>query len=194
MTEYFFAAIPEERLYNQVLGAKSHILRSFGDQVYLKDPPHLTLYVFKATKTPAPDDFVTNKIKINLLGWQLFGEDKVTRKSTIGFAVEKTQLLEEIQIKCVKSVRNLRLGIPTRYKDVVFAGVEKENLREYGFPYLGKNWIAHLTLCSINSKYVEKVKEGIDITPFCGEHYLNKLCLFKLVDESPVLVWEVILE
>jgi hypothetical protein len=193
MAEYFFALIPEKRLYDKILEAKSWVMRRYGRQTYLSDLPHLTLYVFSATRAPKPGELGADrmkKIRATISGWQLFLADRVTAKSTIGFAVEKRPALENAQLKCVRSAKGIISGSPARYNHIQFSEIEKKNMEDYGYPYVGKNWIAHLSLCSLDSGHVQDIKKGIDIRNIMGDYCLDRLCLFRLVEDSPVLLWE----
>jgi hypothetical protein len=195
MGEYFVALVPEKRIYDKIKSAKEKIRKLIGPQLFLSDPPHLTLCTGKTKDIQAVAAALSSleikKIDSAMLGWHLFQEDKVTKKSTICFDVEKTKKIAMLQKIVLETLFPLREGILKRYVGVSFPKAEKNNLKKFGFPFVGKSWISHISLCSTDEKNITLIKKAIDVTKFKKELRFDKIVIYSLIKEKPSLVKEI---
>ena len=196
MIEYFIALTPEQKLYKKIAAVKSYVLRTYGDHTYLLDPPHTTLCV-GTTNDPEEtarelEAFAKKSSRINfqIIDWLIFANDKVTRSSS---------LVLKFNENCIKPLRQIQAGVlsavapsrhkvyANRYKEIKFSGLEKDNLDRFGFPYIGDIWIPHIGICSMPDEYIADATSKFDIGDF-GQSCFEKITLYKLEDEKPVLI------
>ena len=88
MPTYVVALEPEKELFDKIINIKKRSASLVGDQLYLKDPPHLTLFLgrFKPyfkwkTKIQKISQRVSQQlspIKIIISGWHVYTSDSVT--------------------------------------------------------------------------------------------------------------------
>jgi len=144
MKPYVFCLEPEKKLFSKIEDIKLQIKEQFGDQQYLSDPPHLTLYLGKF------NNFIDNrfsfflenlmedkKIKINLGGWEIFGSDPVTRKSTLVCKIEKNDILYNLQQEIVHYLTPFRKKeVLNRYGHGLEDPLLQKNLEDFGYPFI----------------------------------------------------------
>lgn len=196
MVEYFICYEPEEKLFSKIDNAKQFIYKNFGNQTYLLDPPHLTLFVAKT------DDLenIIEKIKfyfdnkkkqeIEITDWLLFPKDKITNKTTIALKLSDKSI-KSLQTEQFSLLNYIKLfnskDYPKRYKCVKsFSEIEKQNLSSYGFPFVGDIWLPHLSLCSIDDSKIEIIKANNDINSFINKYSLSKIAVYELIDDNPL--------
>ena len=200
---YFIALIPEEKIYSKIYQTKKEIYQRWGNQKYLTNSPHATLYVFLAEDL----DEVKNKLeniaikekKINAAiqnEYQEFSNDKLAGGGTslgLKFDEKANKKIVSVQRKIVDSFNELRKGkIPLRYKDADLTNQLMENINKYGFPFIGDVFIPHITFCCFNlQKNAENFKLLHSSEEFAGSVALTKLALYKLYpDDKAELIKE----
>ncbi len=197
MIEYFIALTPEQQLYKKIESVKSYVFENFGDQAYLLDPPHSTLCVgttgnIKETNRELEKFTETNKrVGFGIIDWLIFANDKVTKSSSLVLRFDEN---------CIKSLRQVQAGVldavapsrskacAKRYKSVKFSPVEKQNLISFGFPYAGEIWIPHIGICAMSDEHIADVKTKFDIKDFSQPSCFDRISLYKLESEKPILI------
>ena len=94
-------------------------------------------------------------IKINILKPQIFYDDQLTGGKTFIFNVKKNKKLLDLQL----NVSNFFKKYLNKVKiNNTFLNRSKEykSFKKYGFPYVGKHWIPHVTICSVLDKNINK--------------------------------------
>jgi len=194
VSEYFIALIPEKELYNKIKEIKLLILNSFGEQTYLQDPPHLTLFVGTTihlgaiSRDLAKFASQNTRIKFNIEDWLIFSKDKITNSSTLAFSLNHDcrKALMKVQSNIVDMVMPYRHKLlAKRYQRINFMGIEKFNIDHFGFPYTGSSWITHIGVCSMIEKHIKEIILSIEIDSFTQTSVFGKIALYKLVDEIP---------
>jgi len=198
MKSYYVALCPEKRLKNLIQRQKDLIEAFAGNQEYLSDPPHLSLYLFNSNNPPQiiknlediPNSIKKIPIKINNL--HVFYNDILTNGHTIayGFDKQEAKILKGLQLKVVDSINNLKETIPFLLRESKsyekMSDIEKANTCKYGFPYIGDNWIPHITIASIKKSKFEKVFEELKTNQIQGNFSLNSLNLY-LIQNSKLI-------
>lgn len=194
--EYFVAIEPSNVLYEKIFNTKKEIFKLYGEQKYLFDLPHCTLYLSVANNLEEISNILSEisnqnfEIEINVNNqYILFDEDKISDGQTsIGIYFDEKSQIEiiKLQEKIVLELNKLRVGTPNRYQKVNLNGVLKESLDIYGFPFVcGKNkkniLIAHISFCHFKSKEkLEDFKKIIKMDIFAGKNKFDKIVLYKL--------------
>ena len=192
MVEYFVALIPEKKLYDKISEAKLRIYTEFGHQMYLLDPPHMTLYLGETNNIGKVTDIVkkiaseVKSAKIKIVDWLLFENDKVTGKSAFAVKIDNVDELKKIQMKVISEVSKIS-KISKRYSSVkTFSDAERNNLSKYGFPFVGKIWIPHFSFCSANKDVFYRIVKEIKLKEFMGTYKINKIEVFRLENDKSV--------
>lgn len=164
--EQLFSLEPDRELYCFLKTCKKVAHSLAGQQRYLFDDPHLTLYVnrFNNIKSLIEDlncNFLFPKLVITLNGWRTFYNDPVTGGHTLAVGIdnESMKILRDIQIKLINIACKYRTkNILNRYQNSAnFNEPMKKSLDTYGFPFVGKIWKGHFTVASFDIKVFPNV-------------------------------------
>src|SRR3989338_2089224 len=100
---------PEDKLRSSIADIKKIAYTLVGEQQYLLDDPHTTIFVgiFNYELLKADVANIAKKIAktdINIVGWHIFHSDPITEKSTLvcSFNKESVDKLREIQDMIIK--------------------------------------------------------------------------------------------
>lgn len=158
----FLALLPDERLRARVQGFKDRTRTRVGDQLYLDDPPHLTVYLacfpqgLRLAPLIAGIVAASPPPRVRLTGWHAFENDALTGRNTLTCQIhpDDKRELRAFQRRVVAAVAGLRHRPAT---DSRFAGRlqhlsagQRECVAEYGFPFVGDGWEPHFTVASID--------------------------------------------
>ena len=167
---------------------KKLIRKNFKDQKYLNHPPHLTIAVFDFKKKIVINDLKNSfkrirlkKIYLRILKSSIFYNDPITNGDTLHFVVKKNKELTNLQKKILKKSTEYS-GLIMRkkkLKDKKF----NSNLKKFGYPFTGKEWLPHFTIASIKGKLKTK---NIIFNKFLKQKITKKL--FKVDNFS---VWQI---
>ncbi len=171
-----------------------------GEQLYLDDPPHATLYLALfddasrtagavrefAAGSPAPSAGVD--------GWHVFEGDVLTGRHTLTCELRAADrvALGKFQERTVRALSPLRDAAATRARyDASWprlAEAERANVLEFGFPYVGPIWHAHITIASIWPDDWSKVWGCLKESPPSGRVRFTRMNLYRLDGLTPVVV------
>jgi 2'-5' RNA ligase len=189
MENYFIALKPEKDLYDRIIEQKQIVGSIAGNQTYLSDSPHLTLFLFKSENILRIIDKLSEislkikKIPVNIKGFHVFYDDLQTNGNTLAYCFNNPTVkrLKDIQLQVIGLSRGSGLTNFFSVDDPMFSKAskeEKENIGRYGFPFVGKNWIPHMTLASINKENFYPAYECLSRRELKGDFHLDSLCLY----------------
>jgi len=201
MEAYFVALTPDNKTRAEVAEAKLAISSKFGNQTYLLDPAHLTLYVALAENLNDVEKRLeqlanTNSlIKVEIANeWQEFPGDKFAGGGTslaLKFREQDKEPIVALQKKVVETLNELRQGeIHPRYKHEGLPYSLQESIDRYGYPFVSSSTvpsilIPHISLCCFNPpENAEEFKRQYLIERFSGPAILTKLALYKLCPDD----------
>ena len=170
LRQQFFFAEPDRELAEFIIDCKKLAREIAGEQKYLNDFPHLTLYVGNFNYGERMFEELDSKLtmttgEIKLEGWNTFLNDPVTSGHTIVIEVASTGLkfLRNIQMDVVRTANKYRSAkLLKRYENNESYTIEmKESLNKYGFPFVGDIWCPHFTIASFEKDVYEKVWEKL---------------------------------
>ncbi|MBX4212075.1 2'-5' RNA ligase family protein [Candidatus Pacearchaeota archaeon] len=200
---FFIALIPDEGMQKRILAEKKIVYKIAGDQKYLTHHPHSTLIVTSFEKNKVNEVLsiiksiasLTPKISISLDHKNVFYDDALTEGHTFtyGFSKPDSDRLRELQLKVIARIKSLNKNILFNEQSEAyskFSAEQKDNINKYGFPYIGKGWIPHITISSIDKNKFESVSR--EIGKNVGERFFfDSLALYRkssLDSNIPVLV------
>ena len=134
---------------------KKIIKKNFKDQKYLNHPPHSTIAVFDFKKKIDINNLknslkkirIKKSIYIKILKSSIFYNDPITKGDTLHFLIKKNKELIILQKKILKefSKYNKFIKKNKKIRDIKF----NQNLKKFGYPFVGKEWLPHFTIASI---------------------------------------------
>jgi 2'-5' RNA ligase len=196
----FVALDPDERLSELVWSHKERARQLVGPQLYLDDPPHLTVFlaVFPADVSLArPLESLVAHLsapRVRLTGWHVFTGDALTGLNTLTCAIDPKdkEILRSVQSRIVETVSPLRDGPATAAR---FAGrfahlsaEQQQKVLRHGFPYLGAGWEPHFTVASIRPQDWQALWSELREGAPSGEFTCPHLREYRLIDNVPELV------
>jgi 2'-5' RNA ligase len=197
---YVFALEPDAAYRQWVGDCKRRVRQLVGEQLYLDHPPHLTLYV-AAFPAKAEVSRVVGELAGRLQSpqavlnhWHVFQADQLTGNHTLVCDVpeESCQAFREVQSQVVAALAPLCdvSACRCRYDGAWqrLSAVERANVEQYGFPFVGQIWRAHVTIASIRTAdwpALEPVlRESPPSVPVC----FDALAVYRLQNDFPLRV------
>jgi len=153
---------PQKNKSNFLYNWKKIIKKNFGKQKYLTHPLHTTIAVFKL-KTKINDNFYLSlknemklfaKFRIIITKPNIFYNDALTGGDTLFFGIKKDPKLILFQKKILKNFRQIdnKISRDDFFKNKKF----QSNYKNFGFPFVGKDWIPHFTIASVKTNSKDK--------------------------------------
>jgi len=201
----FLALMPDSATNAFIADAKTIVRRVAGNQRYLDDPPHLTLFVGCFVDLDAVGTVIATSAAgwsmptANIAGWHVFRDDPITGGHTLvcGITAETATALRHIQDLAISVAGPLRNTAATldRYSPRIdrFSEVQRASLERCGFPFTGSEWRPHISIASIVQRYWDAAWAALGSTPRIGTVSFPVLHWYRLVDEHPVLLREIVL-
>lgn len=133
---------------------KKNFKKKFNNFLFINDFPHLTLLTIETyTSIKKIEKILKFKKKIPnkiILGkGNIFENDILTNGDTFYFNVRKETNLVNIQINIAKKLKKLSIKKKKFKKTFKEKSLERKNYFEFGFPFIGKNWKPHVSICSV---------------------------------------------
>lgn len=145
----------------KVIFWKKKFKKIYSKLLFVDDVPHLTLIAtqvkFKKKGILELEKEIEKSninFELNILKNDTFNNDLINNGKTFFFKIKKNDKIKKIQIQVAKSIKkNFQL---IKQKNTQFRSLEKQNLINYGFPYVGRNWIPHISVCNVIDKNLNK--------------------------------------
>jgi len=192
---------PDFDLKLQVLRDKSTIFDLYGNQTYLKHLPHCSIYVFNITQKQLNKlkynkllnlNFNTKNITIKVNKTNVFKNDLLTNGDTYCYEINKNKYLDDLQKKIIKFFLPYVDKKPK--KTLYNESWMNHNYDKFGFPFVGKKWIPHITLASISTKnkkykFLNKFLK-LNLT---YNQKIDKVSVYKIQKEKHKFLWHIFL-
>jgi 2'-5' RNA ligase len=193
-----FAALePDAALKSLVASYKQLVRELVGEQPYLADPPHLTIYLAEFPSVDAAlepwakitggDDF-----RLTLVGWHVFESDALTGNHTLvcEIAAADKARLRLLQREVVELLAPARDQAATRKRFAprvqYLTAAQQQCVERFGFPYLADDWQPHLTIASIRPADWPAAWRVLEPQAPRGPFRCARLRLYRLVDGEHV--------
>jgi len=126
--------------------------------LYIDDFPHLTLFTMD---TYLKKNFLKKielnkcfkKIPIKIGKPDIFAKDILTGGKTFFYRINKNKKLFDLQHCVINIFKKYKIKEKTSNKFHKNT-LEYKSFKKYGFPYVGKHWIPHISICSILDKNI----------------------------------------
>tara|TARA_B110000261_G_C12991947_1_gene320658 strand:- start:205 stop:813 length:609 start_codon:yes stop_codon:yes gene_type:complete len=187
-----------KKIENKILFQKKKVKDLFGDQTYLNHPVHLTLFTLKIKKISELKIFYkkleskkkTKSLTISLSSADIFINDPLTGGHTIFYKIKKNKVLNSIQIdhlrKINKKIKVLKDDLYL-FKDLTL----KKNYKDYGFPFVDKIWLPHITIASIkNIKSQHKFIRDFLKTKISLKCIIDEIRFYKIIKDKHTFLFK----
>jgi len=158
---HFIALLPRGGLQSEILDCKAKVQRAVGDQLYLTDPPHLTVFLASFQDQNLLCDKLgelTTELHspvIRMEGWHVFEQDCLTGNNTLVIKINDfdKETLRRLQNKVVERTAKLRdlkaslARFQTAWQSLSQA--RRKAVEQFGFPFVGSDWQPHFSIASI---------------------------------------------
>ena len=194
----FVALEPDARLSPLIQDFKNRTRSIAGEQLYLGDPPHLTVYL---AAFPSTDVLLErwpqvaarhDDLAVNLVGWHVFDADALTGCQTLVCNIAKydkarlRKLQREI-VDLLAPVRDLAASAERFAPRMEFLNDDQRLcIERYGFPFLGDGWEPHFTIGSIRPADWPAVWQALETKSPHGSYHCARWRLYQLVAGKPV--------
>lgn len=172
----------EKKIEDKIINLKNIFKRQHKRCLFIDDFPHLTLLTanvnLKMIQLKKIDLKINFKdIKINISKPSVFKKDPLTGGETFFFRVNKNKKLLNLQLYLASFFKRfiLHSKIINKFDPKT---LEYKSLKNYGFPYVGKHWIPHVSICSVLDKKINKKINTKFLQSKLDNHfYINELFL-----------------
>ena len=196
----FIALQPDLALTQFLLDAKERTRNQVGDQLYLSDPPHLTLYLAYFADITAVQHHIQaladtlQPVVGNLHGWHVFENDVLTSRNTLTCQIDPAAIpqVRATQAAVIAALSPLRDVARTRERYAArldqLSPERQQAVETVGFPFIGDDWQPHFSVGSILPGDWPLVWADLQSTPPSGAFSCPQLKLYQLEGVTPRLV------
>ena len=173
MSKYGIFLMCNDEITKKINDFKKHFLSLNVNNNYLNHPVHISLYVFESNSIDEDKliesfqgiEKTINNINLKLTDWILFENDILTGLNTICIRIKKVESIEFIQDQVIQSFKSFAIKAKNNKLENEYA----KSQEKYGYPFVGKHWIPHITIGSVDltkSKIEEEIKklENVNLT------------------------------
>jgi len=182
--------IPSNPVIDIIQSWKDLVRTVEPDTIYLNHPVHCTFFLLIADIQDEKHIITKfehccnslSKFSIEFGQWYIFKSDAATGGDTITLAIKPTDALFQSQEKIAFAL------IPYKKKSVnypnTWKGVYQEAHEQWGFPFVGKHWLPHISIASVSEKGKEIVAEITNSKSIPKSDFLTNLSLFRIIDQT----------
>lgn len=194
---HFIAILPRAGLQSQILDCKAKVQTAVGDQLFLTDPPHLTVFLASFQDRNLLCDTLLELSTalfspvIRTEGWHVFEHDCLTGNNTLVIKINDSDkdMLRQFQSKVVERTAELRdkKASLSRYQTAwqSLSPERRQAVQQFGFPFVGSDWQPHFTIASIRPSGWERIWNQLKNQPIIGSFEDFELALFALDSNEP---------
>ena len=118
----------------------------------------------------------------------IFLNDPITGGKTIYFSATKTSFLTILQLKLLNLFSNFNVGNKVKFK---YNWMNANNKR-YGYPFVGRKWIPHLTVASlINFHSENKFIKSFLNQKINSRELVNKVYIYRVSGNKHIYLWSI---
>jgi hypothetical protein len=188
LVKYGYFWIPGNEFQEFVLSWKKKAQIIEPDAIYLHHPVHATLFLFYGEKQKEVEytSLIQKEAPIfKSFDWLVFENDAVTGGDTLTIGLEKTMEWEILQLNLAEELKPFILT-PIDYPNK-WSGPFKRSYQNYGFPFVGKHWLPHVSIASFKNKSF--IQEAIDTPIKINEINCGELALYRIEGETHTRIY-----
>jgi len=192
MFEKFAVVIEPNKEIDGDLVMLKNVFKKYSVNDYINHPNHLTLLhgffqedqLIKALENIFFESFTIETEKI-----KCFSQDLLTQSKTLFLSIKHEKKLLELQMDFLQKLKNI---IDNRELGNFFSNnpMYKKNIEIYNYPYVGKDWVPHFTVCSLNdiknNEYNNFINKSIS-----KKMTVRKVSIFKVINSDHIKILEI---
>ncbi len=194
MPAFMIGINPPEEVRSEIYRLKKRIIERVGYQQQVNEPPHCTLVgnnfstladVDNALKNLA-SEFSPFDVEVN--GIACFPPEQSGTYTTYA-TIRKTKELEDLQRRVVNGTSQFKQGcllqeyLKRIVPDYKYKPEELDNIKKYGYLYVGENWIPHITIAILSPETFGKIGDKLTKTEIQYTFPLSEITLFTYKDK-----------
>lgn len=184
MPKYVFVIEPEASLKDTIVSQKKRVSESFPEATYLSHPPHCTLL------------FVSMQ---EIDGWLGMLKKALTKFSSFGIKVKTPHVfMNDIlaggghtlvyKIEYQIGLFQFQQSLADLLKPFIKIDPQKNKIKEepfkssyetYGFNFVGKHWIPHITIASVRAELSHPIISKFKDVPLNESQLVNKISVWE---------------
>jgi len=188
LIKYGYFWVPGNEFNEFVLEWKAKAELIEPDAMYLHHPVHATLFLFYGEKQKESKytSLISNTSPdFPSAQWVVFENDAVTGGDTLTIGLEKTGAWEFLQLNLAESMKPFIVK-PIEYPNS-WEGPFNVSYQNYGFPFVGKHWLPHVSIASFKNKSF--IQEAIDTPIKINEINCGELALYRIEGETHTRIY-----
>jgi len=188
LVKYGYFWVPGNEFQELVFSWKKKAARIEPDATYLNHPVHATLFLFYGEKQKEVEYITLIKKEVPIFKsaeWLVFENDAVTGGDTLTIGLEKTVDWELLQLDLAEALKPYILRL-IEYPNE-WSGPFKISHQNYGFPFVGKHWMPHVSIASFKNKTF--IQEAVDTPIKINEINCGELALFRIEGETHTRIY-----
>lgn len=153
--------IPDHKTNELIYFHKQNIIKKFGVRPFSNHPPHITLFTidlsyFKKNYSDITEIINSYKKKPvkSSQNFVFYNDLLLKNHNTFVIKVENFNWLRDMQKKLILNFQNERT-YQQKIKKENLDDKMLENLNKFGFPFIGSNWIPHITIGALKNNKKE---------------------------------------
>lgn len=184
--------IPQAKTISFIKKIKHFFKKKCSNSQYLDHIVHVSIYVIEINSNDLDSvlsefrdlDKTFTSLISKIKGWKIFKNDIITKLNTLALELQISNDLEKLQISIAKKL--VKYSLKDHSKQ--FNGTFKKSYKQWGYPFVGKHWIPHLTIGSldISEKIIANYLE--DSNYFKQPFIINNLHLYKIEKEKHTIL------
>lgn len=180
---------PSRELRQELLRTKQYVKSRLGFQLQTDEPPHCTFCLGEYTNLSQVEHVLERitatytPIIIDTLDIGTFSID--SHYTTIFVGIKRRGSLTELQKRTAESLfQYMKGGLLSSYMNLhhpkhSFSKQEKDDIKNYGYPYIGTNWKPHFTIATIPNSHLKSTLKDIKSKHKNYSFFLKGLSLFS---------------
>ncbi len=171
----------------EIVNLKRMIGRT-GSHLQIDEPPHITFVVNRFDDSPAFHDSLSSiakkakavEIKIRGFGYLAMGKSHTLVYARV-LCPDLGNLQKEIAMKTSGFRRGSMLDeyLKRNMEGHAYSPEEMSNLMNYGYPYIGRNWMPHITLAIARNRSIPEIRSMLGAVDLDKTITADRITLFE---------------
>jgi|GEM_PF-3717210 len=171
-------------LMDEVNKMKQEVISECGMQSLVDDVPHCTLNLNQFDKIEKVDEEIKKAVE-SFPVFEIFVDGLGSFDNEVIFLkVLPSDLLTKLQEKIAKSVASFHIGEHCRETQprLNLTSGQISNSEKFGFPYVGKTWVPHITIAVLKKECFTKLGKKLLKRVIKRNFLLDKIILYEWSD------------